>query len=80
MEIDNDLNKPSQVDENQDSVLFEDQDGKAQGVDKSVILSGIGTVKEEEARAKSIPPPGTGQRIYEIDPFLKEHHEHLDYR
>ncbi|KAI3832718.1 hypothetical protein MKW98_002264 [Papaver atlanticum] len=28
----------------------------------------------------SIPPPGTGQKIYDIDPFLKTHREHLDYR
>ncbi|RZC76872.1 hypothetical protein C5167_001026 [Papaver somniferum] len=27
-----------------------------------------------------IPPPGTGQKIYDIDPFLKTHREHLDYR
>nr|QYS25850.1 starch branching enzyme [Fritillaria thunbergii] len=27
-----------------------------------------------------IPPPGIGQKIYEIDPFLKPHRAHLDYR
>ncbi|XP_020586593.1 1,4-alpha-glucan-branching enzyme 1, chloroplastic/amyloplastic-like isoform X2 [Phalaenopsis equestris] len=25
-------------------------------------------------------PPGSGQRIYEIDPYLQGHREHLDYR
>lgn len=29
---------------------------------------------------KSIPPPGTGQKIYEIDPLLKGFRDHLDYR
>lgn len=29
---------------------------------------------------RSIPPPGGGQRIYEIDPYLLNHREHLDYR
>lgn len=27
-----------------------------------------------------IPPPGLGQRIYEIDPMLNSHRGHLDYR
>ena len=29
---------------------------------------------------RSIPPPGDGQRIYEIDPLLRSHRDHLDYR
>ncbi|GLT89940.1 hypothetical protein SLE2022_078980 [Rubroshorea leprosula] len=33
-----------------------------------------------EKKPKSIPPPGAGQRIYEIDPTLLGHREHLDYR
>lgn len=35
---------------------------------------------EVEGRPKSIPPPGSGQRIYEIDPTLKGFSGHLDYR
>ncbi|KAL1545731.1 1,4-alpha-glucan branching enzyme [Salvia divinorum] len=31
-------------------------------------------------RGKIIPPPGSGQRIYEIDPMLSNHRQHLDYR
>ena len=27
-----------------------------------------------------IPPPGEGQRIYDLDPYLKGHRAHLDYR
>ncbi|WOL11903.1 1,4-alpha-glucan-branching enzyme 2-2, chloroplastic/amyloplastic-like [Canna indica] len=33
-----------------------------------------------EVKPKFVPPPGTGQRIYEIDPMLKDHKTHLDYR
>lgn len=29
---------------------------------------------------RSIPPPGSGQRIYEIDPYLISYQQHLDYR
>ncbi|RVW48011.1 1,4-alpha-glucan-branching enzyme 1, chloroplastic/amyloplastic [Vitis vinifera] len=86
MEYDNDINKPtndcSKVDENQDSVHSDliDNDDKVQGAEKAITLPGTGTIKKEEARPKSIPPPGTGQRIYEIDPFLRGYREHLDYR
>ncbi|KAK8705191.1 hypothetical protein V6N13_048797 [Hibiscus sabdariffa] len=33
-----------------------------------------------EAKPRSIPPPGAGQRIYEIDPTLSGFRQHLDYR
>ncbi|XP_031254576.1 1,4-alpha-glucan-branching enzyme 1, chloroplastic/amyloplastic-like [Pistacia vera] len=35
---------------------------------------------ETEVRPGSIPPPGRGQRIYEIDPTLTGFRQHLDYR
>lgn len=35
---------------------------------------------ELEDRPKVVPPPGSGQRIYEIDPLLNNYREHLDYR
>ncbi|KAG6514530.1 1,4-alpha-glucan-branching enzyme 1, chloroplastic/amyloplastic-like [Zingiber officinale] len=35
---------------------------------------------EVEGQPKSIPPPGSGQRIYEIDPTLRGFSGHLDYR
>ncbi|KAI5425540.1 1,4-alpha-glucan-branching enzyme 1, chloroplastic/amyloplastic isoform 1 [Lathyrus oleraceus] len=31
-------------------------------------------------KPKIIPPPGTGQKIYEIDPLLQAHRQHLDFR
>lgn len=39
----------------------------------------VGVVNVAE-KLRVIPPPGTGQRIYEIDPYLKDHQAHLDYR
>ncbi|CAK8544033.1 unnamed protein product [Lathyrus sativus] len=31
-------------------------------------------------KPKIIPPPGAGQKIYEIDPLLQAHRQHLDFR
>ncbi|XP_073114108.1 1,4-alpha-glucan-branching enzyme 1, chloroplastic/amyloplastic isoform X2 [Elaeis guineensis] len=36
--------------------------------------------KVVEEKPRFIPPPGTGQRIYEIDPSLEGHRAHLHYR
>ncbi|XXG64978.1 hypothetical protein AAC387_Pa05g2792 [Persea americana] len=33
-----------------------------------------------EVRRRSIPPPGDGQKIYVIDPILKDFRAHLDFR
>ncbi|KAH9674779.1 SBE2.2 [Citrus sinensis] len=35
---------------------------------------------KREVGPRSIPPPGAGQNIYEIDPNLLGHRQHLDYR
>lgn len=63
----------SKADEKQDIVhsIAESED------DKLEFSNGL---KMGEARLKSIPPPGSGQKIYEIDPLLRGHREHLDYR
>lgn len=29
---------------------------------------------------RSIPPPGNGQNIYELDPLLRNYRTHIDYR
>ena len=36
--------------------------------------------ESEQVRKRTIPPPGNGQRIYEIDPLLRNFSGHLDYR
>ena len=33
-----------------------------------------------EEKPRVIPPPGDGQRIYQIDPMLEGFRNHLDYR
>lgn len=37
-------------------------------------------IPSDEAKPKTIPRPGAGQKIYEIDPSLLAHREHLDFR
>lgn len=40
------------------------------------------TISDESTRirGKIIPPPSIGHKIYEIDPMLNNHRQHLDYR
>ncbi|XP_057513372.1 1,4-alpha-glucan-branching enzyme 2-2, chloroplastic/amyloplastic-like isoform X1 [Actinidia eriantha] len=52
---------------------------KAMDVETSVLSYDISKEKDM-VQQMSIPPPGTGQRIYEIDPLLRSYREHLDYR
>ncbi|GFZ02480.1 starch branching enzyme 2.1 [Actinidia rufa] len=52
---------------------------KAMDVETSVLSHDISKEKDM-VQQMSIPPPGTGQRIYEIDPLLRSYREHLDYR
>ncbi|XLT76139.1 hypothetical protein S245_033144 [Arachis hypogaea] len=35
--------------------------------------------RDEVVRIKIIPPPSCGKKIYEIDPLLLTHHDHLDF-
>lgn len=46
----------------------------------AATIDGTESIKEDEARTRTIPLPGTGQRIYKIDPLLNNYREHLDYR
>ncbi|GMP50010.1 hypothetical protein CsSME_00016796 [Camellia sinensis var. sinensis] len=55
------------------------KDVKAKDVETYVPSHDVSKEKDV-VRQRSIPPPGTGQRIYEIDPLLTSHREHLDYR
>lgn len=56
------------------------EDGNAQGEETSVPLEGLLSTANVKATQNSIPPPGTGQKIYEIDPMLTGFKDHLDYR
>lgn len=52
--------------------------------DKLDFVTSTSDHKDKEVQTivakRSIPPPGDGQRIYEIDPLLRNHRDHLDYR
>eukprot|EP00897_Mesotaenium_endlicherianum_P007732 jgi/Mesen1/6988/ME000364S06162 len=41
------------------------------------LREAVGSVQQ---KPRTIPPPGDGQKIYEIDPFLTNNRDHLDYR
>ncbi|KAK2998713.1 hypothetical protein RJ639_023622 [Escallonia herrerae] len=56
------------------------EDDEANNAEASVLLQEVISKESDLIRQKSIPPPGTGQRIYEIDPILTRHRDHLDYR
>lgn len=61
-----------------------DDDENAQSEEASVpVQERVSTERSEvksEVRQRSIPPPGSGQGIYEIDPILSSYRQHLDYR
>lgn len=58
----------------------DDDDDKAQDEETSVPLEGVLSATKVKAIPRSIPPPGIGQKIYEIDPTLSGFRQHLDYR
>lgn len=62
------------------SVLLPDEDSEAEG--EGTSDSKYASIRDESARirGKIIPPPGNGQKIYEIDSMLNNHRQHLNYR
>ncbi|KAL6574956.1 hypothetical protein OROMI_012241 [Orobanche minor] len=68
--------------EGEDSASLQLQDGYVEAKDKKTLDSTYETIRDESLRVKEmvVPPPGVGQRIYEIDPLLSNYREHLDYR
>ncbi|KAL8125635.1 1,4-alpha-glucan-branching enzyme 2-2, chloroplastic/amyloplastic-like isoform X1 [Apium graveolens] len=69
----------SEIDETISSLVL-GEDGTTLGSKAVLSLNGTISRESEMIREISIRPPGTGQKIYEIDPLLKSHKEHLDYR
>ncbi|KAI6697899.1 hypothetical protein NL676_018018 [Syzygium grande] len=55
-------------------------DGDASEEEESTPLQDVAVIEKEEVRKRTIPPPGSGQRIYEKDSLLLGYREHLDYR
>ncbi|KAL7137419.1 hypothetical protein ABFS83_10G091000 [Erythranthe nasuta] len=62
------------------SVQLLDEDAELNTEGKSYSISK--TIADESSMVKErvIPPPGAGQKIYEIDTLLTNYREHLDYR
>uniref|UniRef100_A0A5B6ZJQ5 1,4-alpha-glucan branching enzyme n=1 Tax=Davidia involucrata TaxID=16924 RepID=A0A5B6ZJQ5_DAVIN len=82
MEEDNDIEADDNfVEPHQNSVSSPllGEDDKAKDVETSIPLQETSS-ENDVAGHRSIPPPGTGKRIYEIDTLLIAHREHLDYR
>ena len=68
--------------EEQESVpsVLANNDEEACAEEPSVPLHRKASTEKSEAKPRSIPPPGAGQKIYEIDPTLFGFREHIDYR
>ncbi|EOA19974.1 hypothetical protein CARUB_v10000235mg [Capsella rubella] len=48
--------------------------------DPRKVYNDAKVVKERAAKPRTVPPPGDGKKIYEIDPMLRSYSSHLDYR
>ena len=68
--------------EGQESVpsALANNDEEAHAEEPFVPLHRKVSTEKSEAKPRSIPPPGAGQKIYEIDPTLLGFREHIDYR
>ncbi|URE11331.1 Alpha amylase, C-terminal all-beta domain [Musa troglodytarum] len=59
---------------------FIGEESMDEDVKGAVSSRAIKRIEEVQEKPRFVPPPGTGQRIYEIDPSLKGYRGHLDYR
>lgn len=75
--IEADEKTKEETDQDLQSLVVDNADGDQAPLEEISIPS---QSNKAETIVRSIPPPGTGQRIYEIDPFLLGHKEHIDYR
>jgi len=57
-----------------------DNNVNAQAEKTSVSTKKRVKVEGDEVKPKIIPPPGTGRKIFEIDPLLQGYRDHLDFR
>ncbi|TYI32903.1 hypothetical protein ES332_A04G094700v1 [Gossypium tomentosum] len=60
--------------------VFSNNDEEAHAEEPSVPLHRNASTEKTEAKPRSIPPPGAGQKIYEIDSLLLGFRDHIDYR
>ena len=60
---------------------MEDEDTAQAESEKAMVFASTKVKTERhEVKPRTIPPPGTGQKIYEVDPSLQGHRQHLDFR
>ncbi|KAG5055660.1 hypothetical protein JHK85_008170 [Glycine max] len=69
-----------QIEDGQGSVVSSLVDVSIPAKKMSVSVGRKAKIVSDEVKPKIIPPPGAGQKIYEIDPSLLAHREHLDFR
>ncbi|KAH1078609.1 hypothetical protein GLYMA_19G192800v4 [Glycine max] len=68
------------IEDGQGSVVSSLVDVNIPAKKASVSVGRKSKIVSDEVKPKIIPPPGTGQKIYEIDPSLLAHRDHLDFR
>ncbi|CAK7343392.1 unnamed protein product [Dovyalis caffra] len=80
--LDGNTSEDSQVPHDVESLTMEDNQivEEQEKQETSTPLSEPTIIGKSEAKSRLIPPPGSGQRIYEIDPSLTGFRQHLDYR
>lgn len=66
----------------EDSASIQLPDGDVEANTEGTSYSICEAIADESSKVREriIRPPGIGQRIYEIDPLLRNYSEHLDYR
>ena len=66
----------------QSKVVIADEQGAAvvSHMDEHKEVHHVDKSAASTVSKRTVPPPGDGQRMYEIDPLLRNHCDHLDYR
>uniref|UniRef100_A0A2P2M6Q9 Glycosyl hydrolase family 13 catalytic domain-containing protein n=3 Tax=Rhizophora mucronata TaxID=61149 RepID=A0A2P2M6Q9_RHIMU len=82
LEIGDTASEESQVLKDVESLTMEDHQTVEDEVkqDTELVLLDTKSVGRNEVKPRFVSPPGTGQKIYEIDPSLTGFCHHLDYR
>ncbi|KAG9160473.1 hypothetical protein Leryth_008853 [Lithospermum erythrorhizon] len=73
-------NKKSDREQKSVSSLPLDEDACGKEAETSFKADKSIAIESDIVMKRIIPPPGNGQKIYEIDPMLSSYRSHLDYR
>uniref|UniRef100_A0A2C9V9I4 1,4-alpha-glucan-branching enzyme 1, chloroplastic/amyloplastic n=1 Tax=Manihot esculenta TaxID=3983 RepID=A0A2C9V9I4_MANES len=74
------VSEESQVLTDVESLIMDDKIVEDEVNKESVPMRETVSIRKIGSKPRSIPPPGRGQRIYDIDPSLTGFRQHLDYR